>query len=430
MPHAEFGTDRKYVIRATLSGIGVDLGSLDADAVENLISEIGSQFAFRSRSGGRFREDVAWTLPSVLKAIKSDDPVEADMAWFTSNDWLTQRLKSAKENGFNVATVRAAAMWWAVTRLAAKRLARREGREHVNVWTTVFRRLGIDFVYDPGFGIIHTAEPEQIVSFDPRIVHDAELEELRSRPQLQPMLFKFVPAKYRFREDAKTGVTAKQRIEKEGVRPCESVQLIIVDPDSRSYTRHVVNVGDVVAFLLPKAEWERKEREDISVGFRVHMILHDKVLVSLVRADGAPLSSAELARIGEVDFRGEHLLELCAPTFLDCHKFAEIGINGFDDMRTRVIEHAVVPDADFRGANLSNIKFSYCYFPRALFSYAKLQRADFRGCYLRGADFTHTNADIIKVVLDDGEVQQLSEASSSRQPYFRPDFWPSDPTMV
>lgn len=409
LPHADFGSDRKYVIRATLSGVGVDLGSLEDDHVENLISEIGSQFDFRSRSGGRFRADVAWTLSSVLKAIRSSSPVEDDISWFTSNDWLKDRLRLAKERGFDVATARAASMWWGVTRLAAKRLAVREGRKHVDAWTTVFRRLGIDFVYDPGFGIIHNEEPEQIVSFDPRIIADAELDEIKQKRVTDtPTLFKFMPTKYRFREDAKTGLTAKRRIEKEGVRPCEAVEMVFVERDEHSFTRHTVNVGDVVAFA------------DVSVGLRIDMVLHDKVLVSLVRPDGAPLSAAERDAISNI---------VLSPTFIQCDVFVTADLFGFNRLRIacQSLDNAVVPEGDFRGVDLRYFTFRNCYLRGALFSHAHLgSSVSLDNCYMTDADFTEVTGGF--AYLDEYGYEQVVRPPEWVQVEWQ-HFWPSTGTL-
>jgi hypothetical protein len=379
MPHAEFATDRKYVIRATLAGSGVDLGNLDDEAVDNLIYAIERTFAVRP----------AWAIKKRIR-ITYDDVNKQ------SASWVEGRVRSAGEQGLDQDAARAAAMWWAVTRLAAKRLAKREGRRLVDAWTTVFRSLGINFVYDPGFGVIHTAEPAQVVSFDPRIIQYAELEEIKKskRTKLVP-LFKFMPTKYRFRADEETGLTAQQRIKTEGVRPCEAVQLLYVDRAARSFTRRTVSVGDVVAFALTT-----KSADTEPVNLKIDMVLHDKVLVSLVRDDGEPLSRIELLRLDDLGGGGflSEVGALWSKTFLQCGTFGEVStFSTFNEpiLACEVIENAVVSGADFGLATFRNLRFENCYFPKALFGAAELAIVDFTNCYLRDAIFKDAKMSIV-----------------------------------
>jgi hypothetical protein len=366
MEHADFATDRRYVIRATLAGSGVDLGTLDDYAVDNLMYAIEQTFKIRP----------AWTIKKRID-ITYDD-VEKQSASFVKS-----RVRYAAENGLDQDAARAAAMWWAVTRLAAKRLAKREERKLVDAWTTIFRSLGINFVYDPGFGVIHTAEPAQVVSFEPRVVQDAQLEEVqKSKRTKLPPIFKFLPTKYRFRADEETGLTAQQRIETEGVRPCEAVQLLFVDRAARSFTRRTVGVGDVVAFALTTQSAKTEP-----LNLKIDMVLHDKVLVSLVEDDGEPLSSKNLLRLDDADFFAGGMWR---KTFFQCGTFGEVGVfSTFNDPRSacRIIENAVVSGADFSGASFRQLSFEYCYFPKASFSSAEFLDVTFTNCYLRDATF-------------------------------------------
>lgn len=366
MPHADFATDRKYVIRATLAGSGIDLGSLDDYAVDNLLDAIEQTFDIRP----------AWSLKKRIRITY--DAVERQSASFVES-----RVRYAAKNGLDPDAARAAAMWWSVTRLTAKRLAKREGRRLVDAWTTVFRSLGINFVYDPGFGVIHTEEPAQVVSFDPRVIQDAELDEVKKSQRTKlAALFKFMPTAYRFRADEETGLTAQQRIKTEGVRPCEAVQLLYVDRAARSFTRRTVSVGDVVAFAL-----KTKSDGTEPVNLKIDMVLHDKVLVSFVRDDGAPLSAKELLRLEELNdgdfFPG-------ARAFFQCGTFGEASVSyAFDAPRRacRIIENAVVSGADFSGARLRRLTFHNCYFPKASFARADFYDSEFYNCYLRDAIF-------------------------------------------
>lgn len=378
MPHADFATDRKYVIRATLAGSGIDLGSLDDYAVDSLLDAIEQTFDIRP----------AWSIKKRVRITY--DAVEKQSASFVES-----RVQYAAKNGLDPDAARAAAMWWAVTRLTAKRLAKREGRRLVDAWTTVFRSLGINFVYDPGFGVIHVAEPAQVVSFDPRVIQDAELDEVKSQRTKLAALFKFMPTAYRFRADEEIGLTAQQRIETEGVRPCEAVQLLYVDRAARSFTRRTVSVGDVVAFAL-----KTKNDGTEPVNLKIDMVLHDKVLVSLVRDDGAPLSPKELLRLGDLTdgdfFPGlQHRLlggaqGAGARAFFQCGTFGEASVSeAFDAPRRacRIIENAVVSGADFGGVSLRNLTFHNCYFPKASFANADFFDSVFYNCYLRDAIF-------------------------------------------
>jgi hypothetical protein len=375
MEHADFATDRRYVIRATLAGSGVDLGTLDDYAVDNLMYAIEQTFKIRPAWAIKKRIDITY------------DDVEKQSASFVKS-----RVRYAAENGLDQDAARAAAMWWAVTRLAAKRLAKREERKLVDAWTTIFRSLGINFVYDPGFGVIHTAEPAQVVSFEPRVVQDAQLEEVQKKKKKRtklPPIFKFLPTKYRFRADEETGLTAQQRIETEGVRPCEAMQLLFVDRAARSFTRRTVGVGDVVAFALTTQSANTEP-----LNLKIDMVLHDKVLVSLVEDDGEPLSSKNLLRLYDADFFANGMWR---KTFFQCGTFGEVSVvpSAFDDPRyfdeprraCRIIENTVVSGADFSGASFKQLSFENCYFPKASFSSAEFLDVTFHNCYLRDATF-------------------------------------------
>lgn len=376
--HADFATNRKYVIRATLKGVGIDLGKLDDYAVENLLSAI--------------------------KTIFSID-IDYDAVRKVSGKFVKARVAYAKSKRLPPIAARAAAWWWAITRLAAIRLARSEGRKQVNAWTTVFRSLGIDFVYDPGFGIIHVAEPSQIVSFDPRVIENATITERTRQKESAELcsMFKFFPPRFRFPEDEKKGLTAVQRLAEEGRRPCSSVTLLVVDRQNRTFTRRDVNVREIVAFDLMTGE--DSDYSSIPVFLSIDMILYDCVLVSLVDKDGAPISQQNWKKLGNEGFFAHFGW---SRTLMACNVFgyaatvpvptggAFSGYFSSPVSALRFVEHTVVENADFSTVRLNNIEFSSCYFDKAVFEDAYLDRVSFNNCYLRDASFARADLDGVR----------------------------------
>ena len=131
---AYFAINRPYRITAKLYGMCVDLGSVSETSVENLTE----------------------LLIDIFHLHFTTEDVYEKSSYFLRWDKHGERRD---EQG------RLAALWWATTRYIADKISKYQDRNREASWTSVFRALGIDFVYDPGFGVIHEAEPTQIVSF-------------------------------------------------------------------------------------------------------------------------------------------------------------------------------------------------------------------------------------------------------------------------
>lgn len=161
---AYFAIDRPYRITAKLQGMGLDLGSVSEDSIEDLTELLIDIFGFEL----------------------SIEEISRNSAFFMKYDKDGERRD---EQG------RLAALWWAITRHASRTIAHYWDRNKQASWTSVFRALGIDFVYDPGFGVIHEAEPTQIVSFthNSNVLQDVRIDsqdDSDSRPS--GIAFKFL----------------------------------------------------------------------------------------------------------------------------------------------------------------------------------------------------------------------------------------------
>lgn len=136
---SDFATDRPYRITANLVGMGVDLSKVSEEHIEEMRALLVDVFR------------VYFSLEDVWEHSKFFIENSPDR-WQES---YTQRSAQEKR----------AALWWAVTRYCADKIARYQKRKREDAWTSVFRALGIDFVLDPGLGVVHRLEPSQIVSF-------------------------------------------------------------------------------------------------------------------------------------------------------------------------------------------------------------------------------------------------------------------------
>jgi len=146
---SEFATDRPYRITANLVGMGVDLSKVSDEHIEEMRELLVDVFP------------VYFSLEDVWERSRR----------FIETDYNSNRKRTAQE--------KRAALWWSVTRYCAEKIGRYQRRKVEDAWTSVFRSLGIDFVFDPGFGVVHRSEPHQIVSFsnNVNVLKDVAIEE-------------------------------------------------------------------------------------------------------------------------------------------------------------------------------------------------------------------------------------------------------------
>jgi hypothetical protein len=239
-PHyelADFATDREYRIEGQLEGWCIDFNYLEPQHLEELL--------------GRYS-------------------LTQEEVWAASEDWLEE---GADESSipWDKEPANTASLWWAATRLAAQNLREAKEREIrkrlrgtdssylpprlQESWMKVIRSV-CDFVFDPGFGIIHTHEPTQALSFAASTLKKPSVESNKKKKKQEPwdyMVF--------FDEIAATTP--------EGA-PRSQIDMLVVDAEQPRKTQRIEDVLNTEQVLLPGIRLEgfkRKTRNGLYLLF-------------------------------------------------------------------------------------------------------------------------------------------------------------------
>lgn len=424
--HADFGTERKYVLRAQLKGVGVDLGQLCPS----------EEIKWKTRFALPVIDRLVQQIENVLGVSVSVDEVLVDSASFLKRTVERFLEVKARKEGLTAAEARVlsrkrlsgkewvelcgpahtAALWWAVTRKAAQELAESQKRDAVNAWTTVFRSLGIEFVVDPGFGVIHPSEPEQVVSFSIKVVHNRNISEnvkARYGTDTPPNVFRFVPQRPVLNDNGRK-------------LPLPSIEYLIIDRVTRTFEKKLVLSGQkLVLSILVEVGFKAKTKV-LDVEYTVGPIFPDAVMmqtpIGRVTTDGTILSEFSEFDLPYRNFwlvgKGAALSlispasseEASAPNLPTLVLGAVVSpVNQAGPLANCNLSDLDLAEVQFVSTNMRGSVFDNACLDGALFENARITDCSFRGASLlnttfhhlriSGADFTGADLRLSKIAM-------------------------------
>lgn len=94
-------------------------------------------------------------------------------SWKSVADQVQQYIEESPTKALDRETV--GGRFWYVSMMVARNIVGPStGSKSPIAWNTLFRKIGIDGIVDPGYGIIHNAEPTQAVFFTKQVITDID----------------------------------------------------------------------------------------------------------------------------------------------------------------------------------------------------------------------------------------------------------------